>query len=246
MTASVVSRSRRRVTAGRVRRSAFVLLPAAFAGFLLVSHAGGGSPPRQTPLATASEQDLARILADLNAEADALQEEIGLLRLQLNELRRSSESAAAAAEARAGQLRTLQVLAGTVAVSGPGLVVRISDPERAISYDSMIDVVQELRDAGSEAIAINGRRVGATTAFSEEGGRITVDGAGIAPPYEIAAIGQPSTLEGGLKIPGGAIDALEALRDTVVVEAERRARIDLPALERPVTFEVARPVGSTP
>lgn len=235
----------RRLRPGRLRGSTVVVLTAAAAGFLLVSQLRD-APPQETPLAAESEQNLARILADLNAEADALQEEVGLLRIQLNELRRSSESAAAAAEARAEQLRTLQVLAGTVPVSGPGVIVRVTDPEASVSFDSMIDVVQELRDAGAEAIAVNGRRVGATTAFSEESGRIAVDGVTIVPDYEISAIGQPSTLEGGLKIPGGAIDALEAVRDTVAVEVERFARVELPALDRPVTFDVARPVGSTP
>lgn len=232
-------------TLGKLKRSAVIVLPAAIAGFLLVGQLGGG-PAREAPLSTASEQDLARILADLSAEADALQEEIGLLRLQLNELRRSSESAEAAAEARAQQLRTLQVLAGTVPVSGPGLVVRILDPDAAVAYDSMIDVVQELRDAGAEAIAINGRRIGATTALSEDADGIVIDGTLVLAPYQVAAIGQPGTLEGGLKIPGGAIDALKALRDTVQVELERVARIDVPPLEHPATFEVARPVGSTP
>lgn len=245
MTAPVRPAATRWFQVAPLRRSSVVVVVAAVAGFLLVGQLGG-SPPRETPLAAESQQDLARILADLNAEADALQEEIGLLRLQLSELRRSSESAAAAADARAEQLRTLQVLAGTVPVSGPGIAVRITDPEGAVAHDSMIDVVQELRDAGAEAIAVNGRRVGATTAFSDDDGRIVVDGVVIQPSYEITAIGQPSTLEGGLKIPGGAIDALEATRETVTVEVERLARIDLPALERPVTFDVARPVGSTP
>jgi uncharacterized protein YlxW (UPF0749 family) len=226
-------------------RSAVVVATAALAGFVLVGQFRG-PPSREVPLSAESPQNLARILADLNAEADALQEEVGLLRLQLNELRRSSESAAAAAEARAEQLRTLQVLAGTVPVAGPGIMVSITDPDRAVPYDALIDVVQELRDAGAEAIAVNGRRVGATTAFSEEGGAIAIDGVIVMPRYEIMAIGQPSTLEGGLKIPGGAIDALEARRDTVVVEVERSARVDLPALERPVSFDVARPVGSSP
>jgi uncharacterized protein YlxW (UPF0749 family) len=235
----------RRLRRARVRGSAIVVLTAAAAGFLMVSQLRE-APARETPLAAESEQNLARILADLNAEADALQEEVGLLRIQLNELRRSRESAAAAADARAEQLRTLQVLAGTVPVSGPGVIVRVTDPEGAVSYDSMIDIVQELRDAGAEAIAVNGRRVGATTAFSEEGGRIAVDGVTLTPNYEIAAIGPASTLEGGLKIPGGAIDALESIRETVSVEVARLARVDLPALERPVTFDVARPVGSTP
>jgi uncharacterized protein YlxW (UPF0749 family) len=100
--------------------------------------------------------------------------------------------------------------------------------------------VQELRDAGAEAIAVNGRRVGGTTAFSARGGAVTVDGQEVAQPYEVLAIGDPATLEVGLRIPGGAVDTLDALKGTKIT-VERRSEVGVPALERPPTFKSARP-----
>ena len=123
---------------------------------------------------------------------------------------------------------------------GPGVAVRIADPKGVFEFEKLLDLVQELRDAGAEAIAVNGRRVGATTAFSVRDGAVTVDGLKIGEPYEVLAIGDPATLEVGLKIPGGAIDTLDALDGTKVV-LERRSDVRVPALEHPPDFKSARP-----
>lgn len=237
--------ARARTMRGRGIVPVAVVAFAAIAGFLVVGQLQGD---RQVPnqLEAENEGDLARILSGLNDEADALQAELAELRVQLNELRRSTESDAAAAEAIDQQIRSLEVLAGTSAVTGPGIIVTITDPSGNLTYDAMIDIVQELRDAGAEAIAINNERVGVATAFAERDGRVTVNGRALSAPYRVFAIGQAATLEGGLKIPGGAVDALTALGKDVKVEIAKHARVDVPALSRPPEFEVARPVGSKP
>jgi uncharacterized protein YlxW (UPF0749 family) len=237
--------TRARTMRGRGIIPVAVVAFAAIAGFLVVGQLQGD---RQVPnqLEAENEGDLARILSGLNDEADALQAELAELRVQLNELRRSTESDAAAAQAIDQQIRSLEVLAGTSPVTGPGIIVTITDPSDNLTYDAMIDIVQELRDAGAEAIAINNERVGVATAFAERDGRVTVNGRALSAPYRVFAIGQAATLEGGLKIPGGAVDALTALGKDVKVEIAKQARVDVPALSRPPEFEVARPVGSKP
>ena len=221
-----------------------VVLATAVVGFLLVSQLRTTERFSQR-LEAESEEDLARILASLTGEADALRDEIGDLKLQLADLRATSRQDDSAERAAEQQLQALSVLAGTVAVTGPGLVLAIEDPEGAVGYDTLIDAVQELRDAGAEALAVNGRRVGVASAFSERDGRLVLDGAPLSPPYRITAIGQPTTLEGGLKIPGGVLDTLEALGG-VRSEVTRSAKLDVPALARAPAFRVARPVGSAP
>jgi uncharacterized protein YlxW (UPF0749 family) len=136
----------------------------------------------------------------------------------------------------------LEILAGLVAVKGPGVAVRITDPAGEFGFELLLDLVQELRDAGAEAIAVNGRRIGARTAFaSTRRGTLTVDGQEVAEPYEVLAIGDPATMEVGLRIPGGAVDTVDALKDASVT-VERRSEVRVPALERLPSFEAARPV----
>lgn len=220
-----------------------VVVVTALVGFLLVNQLRGEERFTER-LEAESEEDLARILADLTTEADALREEVTALQLQLAELQASSRSEEAAAQAAESQLQALEVLAGVVPVAGPGVTVRIVDAQRSVAYDTLIDVVQELRDAGAEAVAVNNRRVGANSAFGEDDGVVTLDGSSLSSPYTVAAIGLPATLEGGLEIPGGALDTLRALKG-VDVQVQRATRLDLPALAKTPTFRVARPVGSS-
>ena len=221
-----------------------VALVAAAVGFLLVSQLRG--QPRFTQqLEAESEGDLARILSSLNTETDSLRDEIATLKIQLITLQTSSQQDQAAARAAQDQLDALEVLAGTVAVHGPGVVMHIEDPKRSVTYDVMVDIVQELRDAGAEAVAVDGHRVGAASAFTEPDGAVALDGQTLSPPYRVEAIGQPDTLDAGLSIPGGAVDTLTASKG-VTVAVDRQADVHLPALSRPPTLSAARPVASNP
>lgn len=230
---------RRSGPAGRL----VAMVATAAVGFLLVSQLGTSERFSQR-LEAESEEDLARILASLTDEADALRDEISDLKLQLVNLRNSSRQDGTADRAAEEQRQALSVLAGTVPVTGPGLTLVIEDPEGAVGYDTILDALQELRDAGAEALAVNGMRVGAASALSDRDGRVQLDGNPLAAPYRVTAIGQATTLEGGLKIPGGVLDTLDALRG-VRAEVQRSAKLDVPALARPPAFRVARPVGSS-
>lgn len=224
--------------------SALVVVATAAVGFLLVSQLGTSQRFTQR-LEAESEEDLARILASLTDEADALRDEISDLKVQLVNLRNSSRQDGTAERAARKQLDALSVLAGTVRVTGPGLTLVVDDPDGAVGYATLIDAVQELRDAGAEAVAINDLRIGVASSLAEREGRILLDGSALSAPYRVTAIGQATTLEGGLKIPGGVLDALDALRG-VRAEVQRSAKLDVPALTRAPAFRVARPVGSGP
>jgi len=222
-----------------VAARALVALSVGVVAFLVVSQLGTTRRGTET-LAAESESDLTRIFSSLNEESAALRDEISQLRLELAALQSSAERDQLARDAAQRQLTDLQILAGVVPARGPGVAVRISDPNGAFEFELLLDLVQELRDAGAEAIAVNGRRVGGTTAFSSKGDAVTVDGQTVSQPYEVFAIGDPATLEVGLRIPGGAVDTLDAL-DGTKVTVERRSDVRVPALDHPPDFRSARP-----
>lgn len=224
-----------------VLRPMVVMLAAAAVGFSLVSRFGGGED-LETRLRTASEADLARILSGLTSEADLLRDEISTLRLQLRDLQTSTQRGDAAEAAASSRLAALSVLAGTVPVEGPGIVLTVTDPADRLDYEHFVDVIQELRDASAEAVAVNGLRVGAGSAFATEDGRVLLDGRPLKAPYRIEAIGSPETLEGGLEIPGGVMDTLSSTSQVSAAVA-RRSKLQLPALLRHPSFEVAEPVS---
>jgi uncharacterized protein YlxW (UPF0749 family) len=221
--------------------SIVMLVAAASVGFLAVAQLGSTERFSQQ-LQAESEGDLTRILSDLTTTDAELRDQIGALKLQLQTLSTSSQQDEAASRAAEQQLNDLAVLAGTVPVTGTGITVSVADPESSIQYDLMIDLVEELRDAGAEAIAVNGVRVGAASSFGGDGQQLTLDGKPLVAPYHVAAIGQPATLDGGLAIPGGAVDTFRTQKG-VSVEVQRLARVDLPALANAPTFKAARPVN---
>ena len=215
---------------------------AAILGFVLVSQLRGERRFTRK-LQAESETDLARILSSLNGEADSLRDEIASLRLQLQALQTSSRSEDAAVKAAEEQAADLQVLAGTVPVHGPGIVVTVQDPSHSLHYDALLDLVQELRDAGAEALSIDDQRVGATSWFSPQGDAIALDGTRLDAPYRVTAIGESATLESGLAIRGGALETLSASKG-VSVRVQRQADVVVPSLVRAPTFKVAHPTNS--
>jgi uncharacterized protein YlxW (UPF0749 family) len=228
------------LTAGRVLVVAVTMI----GGFAAVAQLRGTARARAT-LQGDSPEDLTRILASLNTGADSLRDEISNLKLQLLSIQNSTQQNDAARRAAEDQLRSLEVLAGTVPVFGPGVEASVDDPRSAVTYDLLISTVEELRDAGAEAIAIDGHRLGASSWLAVDGTHLVADGVSLATPYAIDAIGDPATLDSGLRIPGGAIDSLSALGG-VTVDVRREARLDLPALVHVPAFGTARPVGSSP
>lgn len=188
-----------------------------------------------------SERDLTRIFANLNEESARLRDEIVDLRLNVDALESSRKSEAVALQDARRELEQVELLSGATAAAGPGVLVTISDPKGEFTYDVLLDLIQELRDAGAEAIAVGGHRVGAATAFGEKAKRVTVGGVPVDAPYRVLAIGDPATLEGGLRIPGGAADSVGALREARIA-IERRAEVRVPALERLPVFQEAKPL----
>src|SRR5437764_15039251 len=108
-----------------------VVAVAAVLGYALVAQAGTTQRFSQR-LQAVSEGDLTRILSDLTTTDAELRDQIGALKLQLQVLSTSSEQDTAASKAAEEQLNDLAVLAGTVSVTGSGIIVTINDPQTSI------------------------------------------------------------------------------------------------------------------
>ena len=182
----------------------------------------------------AREEDLVRILDDLDAREDRLREQIADQRAALRELTSDdSQSEAALQEARE-RAEALGILNGTVAAQGPGLVMTIRDPEGRVRVADLLDAVQELRGAGAETMQIDGVRVGVSTAVTGEPGQLRIDGTAVQSPYEIRVIGSPQDLETAMNIPGGVVDRVGRQGGSVDIEQSPTVLVDaLRQLDRP-------------
>lgn len=161
-------------------------------------------------LQAARVDDLLGILSDLDNRGDRLRAEIDDLQTREQRLRSGSGQTAAAVREARDRLRVLGVLTGTMAARGPGIVLVIDDPRGRVRADVLVDAIEELRDAGAEAMQLSGVRVVASTSVVDAGGGgFVVDGHHISAPYRLAAIGDRRTLAGALGIPGGVLDTVD-------------------------------------
>jgi uncharacterized protein YlxW (UPF0749 family) len=103
----------------------------------------------------------------------------------------------------------LGVLAGSETVVGSGIEIGISGN---LSAATLIDAIQELRDAGAIAIQISDRglavRLVASSWFADSDSGITVSGTALQVPITISVIGDPSVLGPAMEIPGGLVDTV--------------------------------------
>jgi uncharacterized protein YlxW (UPF0749 family) len=154
-------------------------------------------------------EELAELIRRRRATIEDLSAELGSL---------SDRLAAAQAEQARGSHRVRRVVArvdalrapaGLAPVRGPGIVVELTDsPDAPRTRGEQTDfriqdvdlqlVANALWSAGAEALAVNGRRVTATTAIRQAGGRVLVNFDPVVSPYRVAAIGDPDGLRRGL------------------------------------------------
>lgn len=198
-------------------------------------------------LDTARPADLLILLDSLQQREAALNTEVTELRRTLAEMQASGSSDQAAIENARARLAALSILIGTVPATGPGVRLTIEDPARGIAPEAMLDVINELRAAGAEALEISGGRdaratvrVGVDTWVVGEPGALVVDTTTLNPPYTVLAIGDPPTLAAAMNIPGGANDSIERVGGTMVVE--QSDRVDITALRQPKPRQYAQPV----
>jgi uncharacterized protein YlxW (UPF0749 family) len=176
----------------------------------------------------ARQEDLVRILDELDSRKERLEEEKRELEDQRAELENSSDQAEEARKQTEKKAAQLGVLAGTVAAEGPGITLTIRDPGGHVRADMLLDTLQELRAAGAEAIQINDVRVVADTFFSDdlsqegEGPVVRIDGKKVAQPYRFKVIGNPQDLEPALNIPGGVVQSMEKEQATVTVVRDEK------------------------
>jgi uncharacterized protein YlxW (UPF0749 family) len=192
-------------------------------------------------LATARPQDLVAILDGVNRRGDDLTAEIDELQRTLATLRSGGASSQAALQEAERRAQALAILAGTAAARGPGVSMVMTDPATGVTPEVLLAALQELRNAGAEAVQVNNVRLGVNSSFSGRAGAVTVDGTAVTAPYTILAIGDPPTLTAAMNIPGGVSDTAKRAGGTLVVTAEKSVTVDALRPLQPTTY--ARPAG---
>ena len=111
-------------------------------------------------------------------------------------------------------------ITGLTEVTGAGVIVTLTDSKKDISSSlnpsdlivhdlDVLSVINELKNAGAEAISINDERITNSTSITCDGNVVLVNGNKISSPFVIKAIGSQEALLGAIKRPGGFLEELE-------------------------------------
>lgn len=147
---------------------------------------------------------------------------------ELEKVRQESTQDNGTAEAKEQELKENNMLLGNTDVTGEGVEVFLEDATttdnnlnaslQIIHYDDLQWVINELKNAGAEAIEVNGQRIINTTAITCEGNIIKVNGEKIGSPFTIKAIGSQNLLYGALERAGSWLDEIRNAGNTAEVK----------------------------
>ena len=136
------------------------------------------------------------------------------------------------------EMNQVKVANGAIEVSGPGIELTI---DGEISVLDLQDLLNELRNAGAEALALNGHRiVSHSVLIMDQAGQFTVDGNPISHPYTLQAIGDPDTLETAMLRSGSAADLLQRTMPNLTLSSVQQSRLVLPVFRSQMQFEYAQ------
>lgn len=184
---------------------------------------------------SASSADQLIIISSLVENNARLREEMEALEGQLDEYQQTTGRAVL--EGLVEELNKVRIINGLVEVSGAGVEVSI---DGSIGVLDLQDLINELRNAGAEALTINGERLTLYSVIaSPEDGVMTINGTQFSRPYVLQAIGDPETMETALLRSGGLIATLEHNYEGLAVSVIRRDRMVLPVYEGAIEFVYA-------
>lgn len=149
------------------------------------------------------------------------------------------------------QIQEGKKILGMTDVTGPGVIITLSDskkdansvlnPNELLVHDGdVLSVINELKNAGAEAISINDQRIVPTTGIICGGNIIDINGQKVGAPFEIKAIGLPEQLA-ALERTGGYLELLKSY--SIEVSLKKSNNITIPKYTGTITYQYAKSVN---
>jgi len=219
-------------------------------GFLIAAQLASEGP--RIRITSMERTPLVETALDLQAQQEGLKQQILELRASIQDLEATGQGGAAVTKDLNDQLERARIAAGLSPLSGPGLVIQLSDSTVVVPPDGnardylasgrdVLVVVEELWLAGAEAIAVNGERVTVATAVVDIGGSVLVNSAYVTAPYQVSAIG-PDDMFDRLGRSVGFVDFVRSRAETfgIGVSYATPESVDLPAYAGSINLRYGR------
>lgn len=211
-----------------------------FAVAMLIGMLGVGqlnSQARPIEISRLSATELSTLIETLTARNRELRSGLAAIRDQLRQYELSGPRSESALQVSREDLRRITAFAGLAAVDGQGIVMDVNGHLDAIALN---DLINELRNAGAEAIAVDSVRVTARTVATEGPRAIELDGVEVGERFTLRAIGSPDGLFGAMERPGGIISQLK-LFIKATIQIRQAESVALPASEVSLSPVVGTP-----
>ena len=220
----------------RPRSRLALTLVAALLGFLVVVQlrfqaAGPG-------LGNLSAQELTELIANVTTRNDQLRSEISTLERQATSIQTTLDRGDTSLGQVRSDLARVRAWAGLEAVRGSGVRVSITGVLPGSAYSALVN---ELWNAGAEAVAIGDVRIVPGIVPVGETGSASLGGRTIPADVDVTAIGQPETITGSLARAGGPIAQLGARFPDVAITVDARDDVTLPATTHRLIPTLAHP-----
>lgn len=167
---------------------------------------------------------------------------------KLEKERQSSTENNSELEQKEEEIKRGNKMIGMTEVTGAGVIITLNDSQKDTStalnisdllvHDAdVLSVINELKNAGAEAISINDQRLVPTSSIVCGGNIIEINGEKVGAPFVIKAIGLPEQLA-ALSRPGGYLETLKAA--TVGVELKKSNNITIPRYTGVITYKYSQ------
>jgi uncharacterized protein YlxW (UPF0749 family) len=183
------------------------------------------SQARPIEISSLSAQELSTLIETLTARNRELRTGLADIREQVRQYEVSGPQSESALQVSREDLRRITAFGGLAPVDGQGIVMNIDGDLDAIAFN---DLVNELRNAGAEAIAVDDVRVTARSVAIQGPRSLEVDGVQVGRRFTLRAIGSPDGLLGAMERPGGIISQLK-LFISATIQIRQTESIELPA-----------------
>ena len=194
-------------------------------------------------------------LEKLQMERDTAIGELRVLEARITQIEKENAEDNTLLAGLVADLDRYKMAAGVLDVKGPGLIITMEDPppvegaeedqysEIMTHFELLLSLVNRLKEAGAEAVSINGHRVVNLTEIVLAVDNVNINSKPTAPPYKVMAIGDPDIMESAITIKFGIIHTMRAY--SIRVSIEKKDEVSIARYKGSVTnFRYAQPVDA--
>lgn len=181
-----------------------------------------------TEIENMRETELRTAISEWKTKYEEVETKLQDTNKKINEYSDKIKNNEKASELISDELDESNMAVGKTDVYGEGVIVTLNDDEKDIVAWDLLDLVNELKYAGAEAISINDIRIINTTDIFDLRSYtyLTVGQQRLQPPYVVKAIGNPDYLSSILNLKdSGFVDRYKNSGKSVKMETSKKVQI---------------------